>query len=144
MRLLSAFISVHRRPFMFLFLCSALSAQTYDIVLANGRVMDPESGLDAIRNVGIQGHTIAADLTATLQGRTTIDAKRDSASSPPASSTFIHTARTTRIIAIKRATASQPRWSWRLAHRPSPPGTRSAKERRSSISVRPPGIFPRA
>jgi hypothetical protein len=27
---------------------------TYDIVLANGRVIDPESGLDAVRNVGIK------------------------------------------------------------------------------------------
>jgi dihydroorotase len=31
----------------------------YDLVIANGRVMDPESGLDGIRNVGIQGETIA-------------------------------------------------------------------------------------
>jgi hypothetical protein len=35
-------------------------AQIYDGVLSNGRVMDPESGLDAIRNVGINGARIAA------------------------------------------------------------------------------------
>src|SRR5580704_15840540 len=34
--------------------------QTYDIVLANGRVMDPDSGLDGIRNVGIRGGRVEA------------------------------------------------------------------------------------
>ena len=34
--------------------------ETYDVVLLNGRVVDPESGLDAIRNVGIKGARIAA------------------------------------------------------------------------------------
>ncbi len=58
-----------------LFLTAPLFAQTYDIVLSNGRVMDPESGLDAIRNVGIRGRSIAAISEAPLQGRTTIDAK---------------------------------------------------------------------
>jgi N-acyl-D-aspartate/D-glutamate deacylase len=32
----------------------------YDLVVANGRVMDPESGLDAVRHVGIRAGTIAA------------------------------------------------------------------------------------
>src|SRR5271170_5013329 len=31
-----------------------LSAQQYDLVLEGGRVMDPETGLDAVRNVGIR------------------------------------------------------------------------------------------
>jgi dihydroorotase len=56
-------------------LATTLCAQTYDIVIANGRVMDPESGLDAIRNVGIRGRTIAAISASPLQGRTTIDAR---------------------------------------------------------------------
>jgi N-acyl-D-aspartate/D-glutamate deacylase len=64
-----------RATLLFVFLAAALSAQTYDIVLANGRVMDPESGLDAVRNVGIRGHSIAAISEKPLQGRTTIDAK---------------------------------------------------------------------
>ena len=34
-------------------------AQPYDLVLVNGRVMDPESNLDAVRNVGIRGGRIA-------------------------------------------------------------------------------------
>ena len=33
---------------------------SYDIVLSNGRVIDPETGLDAVRNVGIKGGKIAA------------------------------------------------------------------------------------
>ena len=47
---------------------------TYDLVIANGRVMDPESGLDAVRNVGITGGKIAAISGETLQGKERIDA----------------------------------------------------------------------
>jgi hypothetical protein len=39
--------------FLLVLLPSLLAAQTYDIVLQRGRVMDPESGLDALRSVGI-------------------------------------------------------------------------------------------
>jgi N-acyl-D-aspartate/D-glutamate deacylase len=63
-------------------LCSAfgifafsLCAQTYDTVLANGRVMDPESGLDAIRYVGIRGKRVEAISVAPLVGRTVVDAR---------------------------------------------------------------------
>ena len=48
-------------------------AQTYDIVLTNGRVIDPETNLDATRNVGITGGRIAAVSAARLEGRTTVD-----------------------------------------------------------------------
>ena len=47
---------------------------TYDVVILNGRVMDPESGLDAVRNVGIRGGKVAAISTELLKGRTRIDA----------------------------------------------------------------------
>ncbi len=47
----------------------------YDLVIAGGRVMDPESGLDAVRNVGIRGGKIAAISAGTLRGKRTIDAK---------------------------------------------------------------------
>ena len=47
---------------------------SYDIVISDGRVMDPETGLDAIRNVGIRGGTIARISEETLQGRTMINA----------------------------------------------------------------------
>ncbi|HEX3877359.1 MAG TPA: amidohydrolase family protein [Bryobacteraceae bacterium] len=50
-------------------------AQEFDTVIANGRVMDPASGLDAVRYVGIRGGKIAAVSSAALRGRVTIDAK---------------------------------------------------------------------
>lgn len=51
------------------------AAETYDLVIANGRVMDPESGLDAVRNVGIRGGKIAAVSSGPLEAKQTIDAK---------------------------------------------------------------------
>jgi len=48
---------------------------TYDIVIANGRVMDPESGLDAVKNVGITGGRIRAISSEALKGSQKIDAK---------------------------------------------------------------------
>ncbi|MFO0970132.1 MAG: amidohydrolase family protein [Gemmataceae bacterium] len=47
---------------------------TFDLVLANGRVIDPESGLDAIRHVGIRKGKIAAVSKTPLKGMETIDA----------------------------------------------------------------------
>ena len=46
----------------------------YDIVLRNGRVLDPASGLDAVRDVGITGRKIAALSARPLRGRVEIDA----------------------------------------------------------------------
>lgn len=54
---------------------SEAASEKYEVVIANGRVMDPESGLDAVRNVGISGGKIRAIATGALQGQTTIDAK---------------------------------------------------------------------
>src|SRR5437899_12670507 len=48
--------------------------EAYDVVIANGRVMDPESGLDAIRNVGIRGGKIVAISTEPLAGKQTFNA----------------------------------------------------------------------
>src|SRR5919108_3843389 len=53
---------------------AATQSTTYDVVLAGGRVIDPDSGLDAVRHVGITGGTVSAVSTAPLQGRTTINA----------------------------------------------------------------------
>jgi N-acyl-D-glutamate deacylase len=52
----------------------APTTQTYDIVIEGGRVIDPETGLDAVRNVGINGGTIALIAERPLQGETIIDA----------------------------------------------------------------------
>lgn len=53
-----------------------LAKTRYDLVILNGRVMDPESGLEALRNVGIKAGTIQALTTEPLEGRVTVDAKR--------------------------------------------------------------------
>lgn len=52
----------------------ALRAEPFDLVIANGRVMDPESGLDAVRNVGIRGGTVEAISADDLEGRERVDA----------------------------------------------------------------------
>ena len=49
-------------------------ADSYDVVILNGRVIDPETALDAIRNVGLLGDRIAVVTTESIQGRSTIDA----------------------------------------------------------------------
>ncbi len=59
---------------LFLLSATILSAQQYDLVLAGGRVMDPETGLDAVRNVGIRGGKIARISTEALSGRHVVDA----------------------------------------------------------------------
>lgn len=52
-----------------------MTTDDYDLVISGGRVIDPESGLDAVRNVGIRGGSIAAVSADPLQGRATIDAR---------------------------------------------------------------------
>src|SRR5712691_3088852 len=49
--------------------------ETYEVVIANGRVMDPESGLDAARSLGISRGKIRVVTAGALQGKQTIDAK---------------------------------------------------------------------
>ncbi|HSE33520.1 MAG TPA: amidohydrolase family protein [Pyrinomonadaceae bacterium] len=49
--------------------------EVYDVVILNGRVIDPESRLDAVRNVGISAGIIKAITSERLSGRTVIDAK---------------------------------------------------------------------
>ncbi|PMH43754.1 D-glutamate deacylase [Vibrio sp. 10N.286.49.B3] len=46
----------------------------FDVVIENGRVIDPETKLDAVRNVGIKGNRIAAISEQKLQGAKVIDA----------------------------------------------------------------------
>ena len=54
---------------------TALIAQQYDLVIEGGRVLDPETGLDAVRNVGINGGKIARISSDVLQGKRVISAK---------------------------------------------------------------------
>src|SRR5580692_9355326 len=51
-----------------------VSAQQYDLVLEGGRVMDPETGLDAVGNVGIRDGKIVRISSEALSGRRVIHA----------------------------------------------------------------------
>ncbi|HYM76950.1 MAG TPA: amidohydrolase family protein [Candidatus Dormibacteraeota bacterium] len=59
---------------LLLLLGADAGAQQYDLVLEGGRVMDPETGLDAVRNVGILDRKIARISAEPLSGRRTIHA----------------------------------------------------------------------
>jgi dihydroorotase len=63
---------------MVLFVCLAASmgcsSPTYDTVIANGRVMDPETGFDRVAHVGINQGVIANISDRPLRGTKTIDA----------------------------------------------------------------------
>ncbi len=56
--------------------CASQPAPSYDLVIANGRVIDPESGLDGVRHVGIKGGKIEALSSTPLAGTRIIDASR--------------------------------------------------------------------
>ena len=57
-----------------LLLSPLLHAQQYDLVLEGGRVIDPETHLDAVRNVGIRDGKIASITNTALNGRRVIHA----------------------------------------------------------------------
>ena len=59
---------------LLLFSTTNLAAQQYDLVLEGGRVMDPETGLDAIRNVGIRDGKIARISAEPLTGKRAVHA----------------------------------------------------------------------
>ena len=54
---------------------SPSSQAAYDLVIVNGRVIDPESKTDAIRHLGISNGVIRAITSNKLQGRRVIDAR---------------------------------------------------------------------
>jgi hypothetical protein len=47
----------------------------FDVVIAGVRAIDPESGLDGIRNIGVRDDKIAAISSRVLKGKQTIDAR---------------------------------------------------------------------
>ena len=67
--------------FLAIALCASLPAgaqstpDDFDLVLSGGRVMDPESGLDGVRNVGITAGRVAAVSRKALRGRQVIDVR---------------------------------------------------------------------
>lgn len=61
---------------MFVTLLVAVAlAQPYDVAIHNGRVLDPESGLDAVRHIAIRGGRIAAVAASPMAAARVIDAK---------------------------------------------------------------------
>ena len=58
-----------------LFLLLQLGTPVYDRVILGGHVMDPASGLDAVRNLGLSGGRIAIITTEAVLGRDTVDAR---------------------------------------------------------------------
>jgi N-acyl-D-aspartate/D-glutamate deacylase len=67
-----------RKPICFLFFffvaAGILFAQQYDLVLEGGRVMDPETNFDAVRNVGIRDGQIVRISTEPLSGKRVVSA----------------------------------------------------------------------
>ena len=51
-----------------------IQAAEYDVVILNGRVMDPETSFDGIRNVGVKDGKIITITKHTITGKETIDA----------------------------------------------------------------------
>jgi N-acyl-D-aspartate/D-glutamate deacylase len=51
-----------------------VAAQQFDLVLEGGRVMDPETGMDAVRNVGIRDGRIVRISSEALNGRRVVHA----------------------------------------------------------------------
>ena|ERR1039458_6286204 len=56
------------------FSTTIVAAQQYDLVFEGGRVMDPETGLDGLRNQGIRDGKIARISSDSLSGRRVIHA----------------------------------------------------------------------
>jgi hypothetical protein len=52
----------------------ATQGDHFDLVITNGRVVDPQTGFDGVRNVGVRGGTIAAITDTAIAGTETIDA----------------------------------------------------------------------
>lgn len=61
---------------LWLLTTAALAQPTqYDLVVLNGRVMDPQTRLDSIRNLGVENGRIVSITTNPVTGKRTIDAK---------------------------------------------------------------------
>ena len=59
----------------FLLACGGNSANDgFDVVINNGRVMDPETGFNAVRNVGIKDGRIVTITKSAISGARAIDA----------------------------------------------------------------------
>jgi hypothetical protein len=59
---------------LLLFAASGVAAQQYDLVIEGGRVIDPETGLDGVRNLGIREGKIVRVSAEALSGRRVVHA----------------------------------------------------------------------
>jgi N-acyl-D-aspartate/D-glutamate deacylase len=62
------------RSLAIVLLAACSRSERYDLVIKGGRVMDPATGLDAVRDVGIRGTRIARIATGPLEGARVLDA----------------------------------------------------------------------
>jgi len=75
-------IGMHKRPLIVLALASTVSVsaailpadEPYELVISSGCVIDPETRLQAVRHIGINGHTIVAISEDPLEGKRVLDA----------------------------------------------------------------------
>ncbi|PQP33792.1 hypothetical protein C6A37_11110, partial [Desulfobacteraceae bacterium SEEP-SAG9] len=54
---------------------TSIAAETHDLVILNGRVMDPETMFDAVCNVGIKDGKIVKITKKNIEGKESINAK---------------------------------------------------------------------
>ncbi len=73
-RITSLFFAIAIFFLCFLKISAAQNNLQYDLVIKGGRVIDPETKLDAIRNIGINGSRIVTISSEKLIGKETIDA----------------------------------------------------------------------
>ena len=60
--------------FLVIFACNESNAETYDLVISGARVVDPETRLDQICNIGISGKEISFVTSEEIKGKFEIDA----------------------------------------------------------------------
>jgi hypothetical protein len=95
------------------FVLPVFAQSPYDIVILNGRVMDPETEFDGIRNVGIKDGRIATITEDDISGNETIDATDHVVA--PALSTPIFTGPAPSATKWRCGMASPRRWIWKRA-----------------------------
>jgi N-acyl-D-aspartate/D-glutamate deacylase len=72
--LLARTLTLVALPWAVAIAAGACAPRSFDLVIVNGRVVDPESGLDAVRALGINAGRIVEISSASLTGRAVIDA----------------------------------------------------------------------
>lgn len=74
-RVLRLFLAVAAAVAVQLLSAARAASPAFDVVILHARAIDPETGLDAIRNIGITGGKVTAISTEPLAGKQTIEAQ---------------------------------------------------------------------